>query len=117
MITETKMFGIDKNGANCYEIRPILQGIDPLFEIEFNYDAESYIIYFNGAFFQSTKWDEFDRDTILGIGETYYKNIYGDLVAEVDEHNEKIKRAQENKRNDMIHEMAKDMKKAIIKDT
>ena len=32
MRIETKFFGIDKNGANCDEIRPILQSIDPLFE-------------------------------------------------------------------------------------
>ena len=58
MRIETKFFGIDKNGANCDEIRPILQSIDPLFEIEFNYDTKSYIIYFNVGFFHSTKYDE-----------------------------------------------------------
>lgn len=116
MKLKTKMFGIDRNGANCYEIRPILQGIDPLFDIEFNYDTESYTIYFNLGFFQTTRFDEFTRDTIEKIRETYWKNIYGDIAKEVDENNEKVNRARENKRDDMVREMAKDMQKAILKE-
>ena len=111
-----QILGIGKNGANCYEIRPILQSIDPLFDIEFNYDTESYIIYFNGGFFQSVKWDEFTRETIKQIGGVYWLNTYGDVVSEVDKHNEKIKLAEENKRADMIGELSKDMRKAILKD-
>ena len=116
MSVSTKMFGIDKNGANCCEIRPILQNIDPLFDVEFNYDAESYIIYFNGGFFQSTKYDEFTRETIERIGEVYYINTHGDILKEVEINNEKIDKSKERERGDMIHELAKDMKKAILKD-
>jgi len=116
MKIEAKMFGIDKNGANCYEIRPILQGIDPLFDVEFNYDTEEYIIYFNGGFFQTTKYDEFTRETIEKIEDVYWINTHGDIISEVEEHNAKIKRAEESKRSDMIHELAKDAKKAILKD-
>ena len=116
MKIETKMFGVDRNGANCYEIRPILQGIDPLFDIEFNYDTESYVIYFNGGFFQSTPWREFDRKTIEKIADVYWINTHCDIIAEVDKHNEKIKKSEENKRDDMIHELAKDMQKAILKE-
>lgn len=115
-ITKAKMFGIDKNGANCYEIRPILQGIDPLFDIEFNYDEESYIIYFNGGFFQNTKWDEFTRETIEKIQDVYWVNMHGDIVSEIEEHNAKIEKAEESKRADMIGELSKDMRKAILKD-
>lgn len=116
MKIETTMSGISKTDASCDEIRPILQGIDPLFEIEFNYNNEEYIIYFNGGFFQSVPWDEFSRDTIHKIEVVYWKNLYGDLVSEVDEHNDKIKRSKESKRDDMIYEMSKDMRKAILKD-
>ena len=116
MKIDAKFFGIDKNGAGCREIRTILQEIDPLFEVEFSYDNESYIIYFNRGFFQSIKWDELTRETLRDIMVTYWKNLYGDIVAEVDENNEKIERAKERKRDDMIHEMAKDMRKAILKD-
>ena len=116
MKIEAKMFGIDRNGANCYEIRPILQGIDPLFDIGFNYDNESYIIYFNGGFFQSTPHDEFTRETIEEIAETYWRNTYGDIIKEIDENNKKIKLSQERERDDMIHELAKDMRKAILKE-
>ena len=110
MRIETKFFGIDKNGANCNDIRPMLQSIDPLFEIEFNYDTKSYIIYFNGGFFQSTKYDELTRETIERIGEVYYINTHGDILKE------KIDKSKERERDDMIHELAKDMKKAILKD-
>ena len=116
MVKETKMFGIDKNGANCYEIRPILKSIDPLFDIEFNYDNESYIIYFNGGYFQSTRYDEFTRETIEKIQNVYWINTYGDIVSEVDKHNEKIKLSKERERDDMICEMSKDLRKAILKD-
>lgn len=116
MSVSTKMFGIDKNGASCYEIRPILQNIDPLFDVEFNYDAESYIVYFNGGFFQSIPWDKFTRKTVREIADVYWRNTYSDIIAEIDEHNEKINRAKERKRDDMIHEMAKDLRGAILKE-
>ena len=82
----------------------------------FNYDTKSYIIYFNGGFFQSTKYDEFTRDTIERIGEVYYINTHGDILKEVELNNEKIDKSKERERDDMIHELAKDMKKAILKD-
>lgn len=116
MRIETKFFGIDKNGANCNDIRPILQSIDPLFEIEFNYDTESYIIYFNGGFFQSTRYDELTRETIERIGEVYYINTHGDILKEIETNNEKIDKSKERERDDMVHELAKDMKKAILKE-
>ena len=111
-----KMFGVDRNGAACYEIRPILQGIDPLFDIGFNYDTETYTVYFNNGFFQSVPWDEFTRETIKEIASVYWRNVYGDIIAEIDENNEKIKRSKERERDDMVQEMAKDMRKAILKE-
>ena len=116
MKIEVTYHGIDRNGADCYEIRPILQGIDPLFDIDFDYDAEQYNVYFNGGLFQSVPWNEFDRDTIEHISEVYWENTYGDVMKDVDEHNAKIKRSEESKREDMIHEMSKDLQKAILKE-
>ena len=107
---------IDKNGACCEDIRPILQGIDPLFEIEFNYDNESYIVYFNGFFFMNVPWNDFSRETIEQIYNTYWQNYYGEIFDEVDKHNDKVKKSKERERDDMTHEMAKDLHRAVLKD-
>ena len=111
-----RFVGIAKDGAACYEIRPILQGIDPLFEIEFNYDNESYVVYYNGAFFRSVPYKDFDRKTIAQISETWFKNMFGDIFKEVDEHNEKVQKALESKREDLMNDIERDMKKAIQKE-
>lgn len=107
---------IDKNGACCEDIRPILQGIDPLFEIEFNYDNESYIVYFNGFFFTNVPWDGFSRETVEQIYKMYWKNYYGEVFDEVDRHNDKVKKSKEREHDDMVHEMTKDLHKAVLKD-
>ena len=107
---------IDKNGACCEDIRPILQGIDPLFEIEFNYDNESYIVYFNSFFFMNVLWRDFTRETVEQIYKMYWKNYYGEVFDEVDQHNDKVKKSKERERDGMVHEMAKDLHKAVLKD-
>lgn len=109
-------YGNDKYGADCKSIRPHLKAIDSLFDIEFNYDTERYIIYFNGSVFQVVPWKELDKDTIERIRRVYWENINSDPFAEVDANNEKIEQAQEAQRQDMIHELAKDLKWAINKE-
>lgn len=116
MNVEVRKYGIDRHGAFCDDIRPILQGIDPLFEIDFNYDAESYSVYFNGGLFQNVPFDDFTRETIEQIHDIYLKNYYGVILDEVDRHNEKIDKAKSSQRDDMIREMAKDLRKAALKD-
>ena len=109
-------FPILKDCDSCNAIRERLQEIDPLFEVELDGNNGQFTIYYNGAFFQATPCDEFSRETIEQIREVYRLNTEGDIVAEVDKHNEKIKLAEESKRADMIQEMAKDLRKAILTD-
>lgn len=116
MNIETRMFGVDRSGASCDEIRPILQGIDPLFEIDFNYDTETYSVYFNGGFFRTVRWEDFTRETVEEIHKAYLQNYHGIVFDEMDKHNEAIKKAKEKQRDDMVHEMAKDLRKAVLKD-
>ena len=71
---------------------------------------------FAGGLNQSTKYDEFTRETIERIGEVYYINTHGDILKEVETNNEKIDKSKERERDDMVHELAKDMKKAILKE-
>ena len=59
---------------------------------------------------------EFTRETMERIGEVYYINTHGDILKEVEITNEKIDKSKERERDDMVHELAKDMKKAILKE-
>lgn len=109
-------YGIDKNGANCKDIRPHLKDIDRLFDIAFDYNTEQYIIYFNGNVFQNVPWHTFDQRVINTLRKVYWTNVNGDPFEEMDRHNERIDQANENKRADMIHEITKDIHKAILKE-
>lgn len=109
-------YGIDKNGADCSDVRPHLKEIDPLFDVAFNYDSACYIVYFNGGLFQVVPWREMDKHMIDGIRKVYWTNINGDPIAEADAHNERLERYHENQRDDMVYELSKDLRKAILKE-
>lgn len=113
---QANFHGVDHNGAHSREVCEILRTVDPLFDVAFNYDKAEYIIYYNGGFFKTVPFDDMTRKEIRGIFDMWWLNFHGDVFAEVDEHNEKIKRAKERKRDDMIHEMAKDLRGAILKE-
>ncbi len=108
--------GVDPNGAHSREICGILRTVDPLFDVAFNNDKAEYIIYYNGGFFKTVPFDDMTRKEIRDIWDMWWLNFHGDIVAEVDEHNKKLDLAKERKREDMIHEMAKDLRGAILKD-
>ena len=57
-----------------------------------------------------------DWETIERIGEVYYINTHGDILKEIETNNEKIDKSKERERDDMVHELAKDMKTAILKE-
>ena len=109
-------YGIDKYGADCRAIRPHLKDIDKLFDIAFNYDNECYIIYFNGGVFQVLPWKFIDANTIEKIRKVYWENVNGDPFAEVDANNERIEKSNDRQREDIVYELAKDMRKAILKE-
>jgi len=112
-----RQFGIDRNGADCDVIRPVLKSIDSLFDICFNYDTEQYIIFFNDAPFQSVPWKELDKNTIEHVKKMFWINLNGDPFKAIDENNLSVELAKENEKNDLIREMSKDLRKAIIKDS
>lgn len=111
-----KQFGLDKNGADCKDIRPHLKEIDSLFEISFNYDTEQYWIYFNGGLFRSVPWKELDGRTMEDIRKAYWTNVNGDPFAEVDENNARLEEAKEREHDELVRELAKDLRWAINKD-
>ena len=109
-------YGTEKNGARCADFRPRLKEIDKLFDIAFNYDTELYIVYFNGALFQTVPWREMDGRTIETIRKVYWTNVNSDPMAEVDANNAKIDRDHEAKREEMVRELSKDLRTAILKE-
>ena len=109
-------YGIDKNGAECRDIRPHLKEIDPLFDIEFNYDSERYHITFDGNLFRRVWYGDMNGAVIAEIRKAYWINVNGDPFAEIEANNEKLDRAKEARREDMVRELSKDLRKAILKD-
>ena len=103
--------GYDHDCSVCNDIREILRKIDSMFDIAIDNDSGDFVVFHNGTIFQRTPCDEFDRDTIRRIGEVTWLNLYGDVLSEVDKHNEKIerelKREQEYRMNDISKDIAK----------
>lgn len=112
-----KQFGIDKDGAECKDIRPHLKAIDPLFEIVFDFDQERYLVYFNGGLLESVPWRDMGRGMLDRLRYVYWLNNNKDPFAEVDKANEKADRTKEKQRDDLIREMSKDLHKAVLKES
>ena len=106
-----RLTGYDHDNAVCDYIRETIRTFDPMFDVAIDNDTAEIVIFHNGTIFQRTPCDEFDRDTIWHIGEVTWLNLYGDILSEVDKHNEIIererKREQEYKMNDISREIEK----------
>jgi hypothetical protein len=109
-------FGIDKNGADCAVIRPLLKEIDRLFDIEFDYDSDRYRVLFDGNLFRTVFVLDMGCAVINDIRKAYWINVNGDPFAEMDKNNERLDRAAEARREDMVRELSKDLRTAISKE-
>ena len=109
-------FGIDKNGADCRVIRPHLREIDPLFDIEFDYDSERYRIMFAGNLFRTVWVGDMNAAAIEDIRKAYWINVNGDPFAEIEKTNDALDAAKDRRREDMVRELAKDLRWAIKKE-
>ena len=105
-----------KDAADCNDIRRVLKDIDPLFDIDFNFDTESYTIYFNGYFFRTVPYGEFTADTAQDIRKVLWTNTNGDIMREVEENNEQIEKRTERERSDLAYNLAKDIQKPLLKE-
>ena len=110
-LSTLRLTGYDHDNAVCDYIRETIRTFDPMFDVAIDNDTAEIVIFHNGTIFQRTPCDEFDRNTILKIGEVTWLNLYGDVLSEVDKRNEKIererKREQEYKMNDISRDIAK----------
>lgn len=103
--------GYDHDCSVCNDIREILRTIDPMFDVAIDCDAGDFVIFHNGTVFQRTPCDEFGRDTIQRIGEVTWLNLYGDVLSEVEKHNEKIEKARKREQEYKIADISKDIEK------
>lgn len=95
--------------------RKILKEIDEDFDIIFCLDTEHYLITHKGFPFQKVAWDEFTREVIDHIKKVVYINKNGNIADEVDKYNAKTDSDKDKKIEDMAHQMAKDIRKPLIK--
>ena len=110
-IMNLKLTGYDHDNAVCDYMRETIRTFDPRFDVAIDNDTEEIVIFHNGTVFQRTPCVDFDRDTILRIGEVTWLNLYGDVMSEVDKHNEKLERARKREYDYKMNDIAKDIEK------
>ena len=106
-----RLTGYDHDNEKCDSIREILRTFDQGFDIAIDNDTEEMVVFHNGAVFQRTPCDEFDCYTVQEIGRIAWLNLYGDVLSEVEKHNEiierELKREQEYRLSDISRDIAK----------
>ena len=103
--------GYDHDCSVCNDIRENLRTIDPMFDVAIDCNTGDFVIFHNGTVFQRTPCEEFDRDTIQQIGRVAWKNIYGDILSEIDAHNEQIEKARKQEYDYAMSQISKDIAK------
>ena len=106
-----RLTGYDHDNAVCDYIRETIRTFDPMFDVAIDNDTAEIVIFHNGTVFQRTPCDEFDRNTILKIGEVTWLNLYGDVLSEVDKRNEKIERERKREQEYKMNDISKDIEK------
>ena len=110
-----KLTGYDHDNAVCDYIREEIRKFDAGFDVAIDNDTEEIVVFHNGTIFQRTPCKDFDRNTILRIGEVTWLNLYGDVLSEVDKHNEAIERERKRERDYQMNDIAKDIEKYSAK--
>ena len=103
--------GYDHDCSVCNDIRESLRTIDPMFDIAIDSDKGDFVVFHNGAIFQRTPCNEFDRETIRQIGSVVWLNLYGDILSEIDAHNDKTEFERKREYGYIMNEISKDIAK------
>jgi hypothetical protein len=104
------------NQGSVNEKRAVLKEIDEDFDISFSREQETYSIYHKGYLFQNVPWDGFTREVLDGIRKVVWLNKNGNIANEVDKNNEKIDINKDKKLSDMSRQLAKDIRKPLIRE-
>jgi hypothetical protein len=105
---------LDPRGANCQDFRKILKGIDSAFEVNFDWDSESYTITFNDGPFQTVPVHDFTRELVEDIRHTFWLNATGQLFDYVDGQNEALELKEERAQTNYAEALAKEMRRPLI---
>jgi len=110
-----RLTGYDHDNAVCDYIRETIRTFDPLFDVAIDNDTAEIVVFHNGTIFQRTPCEDFDRETIMQIGRVAWLNLYGDVLSEVDKHNEKIEKELKREQEYRMNDIAKDIEKYSAK--
>lgn len=110
-LSTLRLTGYDHDNAVCDYIRETIRTFDPRFDVAIDNDTAEIVIFHNGTIFQRTKCEDFDRDTILHIGEMTWLNLYGDVLSEVEKRNEAIEKELKREQEYKIADIARDIEK------
>lgn len=102
--------------AGISDKRRVLQEIDTDFDISFSTETEQYSIYHKGYLFQNVDWNGFTRKVLDHIRRMVWLNRNGLVESEIDNNNNEIDKAKEKKIEDMAYNLAKDIRKPLLKD-
>ena len=110
-LSTLRLTGYDHDNAVCDYIRETIRTFDPRFDVAIDNDTEEIVVFHNGTIFQRTPCKDFDRNTILHIGEMTWLNLYGDVLSEVEKRNEAIEKELKREQEYRIADIAKDIEK------
>lgn len=115
MIEVGKTFGKHKDFGECNRIRQVVKDIDKRFDCYYDGDNNKYVITQYDNYFDSVSPTDLCKDFFDKLRRVVWINIYGSIGEEVDKHNAKLEQESEAKKENIIHEMAKDMYKPLRK--
>jgi len=113
---ETRDFGIFKDYGSCSSIRKIVKAIDRRFDVYYDADINKYVITQYNNYFGSIAPKDLNRDFFDNMRKTIWININGSILDEIDKNNEKIRKENEEKENNIISCMARDLYKPLRKE-
>lgn len=102
--------------AELIDREKILKEINDDFSVSFDYTHNEYCISHKNVLFKRLSIDEFDRKEIERIRYQVWLNENGNVLEEIDKNNEKLEKEKENKATDMNYQMAKDIRKPLLKE-
>lgn len=102
------------DGAKCCELRKILKEIDEDLDISFDYNAEKYTIYHKQAYFTNVPYGDFSREKIAEIRKIVWLNVNGDVLTDLEKHNENIDKAHDRDLSNLAECMAKDLRRPLL---
>ena len=104
------------NCGNVEDKRRLLKEIDVDFDINFDIDTEHYYITHKDFPFMKVPWNGFDRSVVDHIRKVVYINRNGNILDEIDSNNSKVDKSNENRISDMARQLAKDIRKPLLKE-